>query len=228
MKITFIGNSHVAQLNVPKMTNDIYSIDAINSGGASIKGLLNPNSKLQLSKRIDDHYNKNKQNIFIYFLGQVDVEFGFFYKQWKEKRIFTIDEYTDILISTYETYLLEHQHYNFIILPINPNVITDIKHNYIVSFTQNHALTEYGEKTNIKFENLKYLYNLSYEELCYNNKLFNKKLKKMCLKNNFKFIDFIPILLDNDGNVKKQYKPKHIDHHLVCHDTKILEYILLI
>ncbi len=57
MKITFIGNSHVAQLNIPKMPNDIYSIDAINSAGSSIKGLSNPNSKLQLSKRIDHHYN---------------------------------------------------------------------------------------------------------------------------------------------------------------------------
>lgn len=232
MKITFIGNSHISQLNIQNPTTGALrfsNIDVIDAAGASIKGLSNPNSKLQLSKRIDHHYNKNKQTIFIYFLGQVDVEFGFFYKQWKEKRTFTIDEYTDILISTYETYLLEHQHYNFIILPINPNVITDIKHNYIVSFTHPKdpsQIVEYGEKTNIKFENLKYLYNLSYEELCYNNKLFNKKLKKMCLKNNFKFIDFIPMLLDNDGNVKIQYKPKHIDHHLVCHDTKILECIL--
>ena len=112
--------------------NSIYAI------GASIKGLTNPNSKLQLNKAIDEYHTKNAQSTLIFFLGQVDVEFGFFYKQWKEQRTFSIDEYLDDLISHYETYLLKHLHYKFIILPINPNVITDIKHNYKVSFLQNN------------------------------------------------------------------------------------------
>jgi len=150
----------------------------------------------------------------------VDIEFGFFYKQWKQQ---TIDEYIDDLLRHYETYLLQHNHYNFLILPI---VITDIKHNYKISFLEDNGKSGYySEKTDLKFKNVQYLYNLSYEQLCYNNKLFNKKLKHMCLKNNFKFIDFIPLLLDN-GNLKQQYKPKHVDHHLVCKDTSILEYIL--
>jgi hypothetical protein len=179
-----------------------------------------------LNKQIVEYYNKNPQSTLIYFLGQVDIEFGFFYKQWKEQTKINIDDYIDDLISDYETYLLKHN-YNFIILPINPNVITDIKHNYKVSFLEDNGKSGYySEKTHLKFEDVKYLYNLSYEQLCYNNKLFNKKLKQMCLKNNFKFIDFIPILLDNDGNLKQHYKPKHIDHHLVCNDTTILEYIL--
>ena len=226
MQICFISNSHINQFNLNKYKGP-YNINRIYSSGASIKGLTNPDSKLQLNKAIDEYYNKNTQSILIYFLGQVDVEFGFFYKQWKEQRTFSIDEYIDDLIGHYETYLLKHLHYKFIILPINPNVITDIKHNYKVSFLENNGKNGYySEETNLKFEDLKYLYNLSYEELCYHNKLFNKKLKCMCLKNNFKFIDFIPMLLDKDGNVKQHFKPKHIDHHLVCNDTSILEYIL--
>lgn len=225
MQLCFIGNSHISQFNLNKYNGD-FNIHSIYCLGASIKGLTNTHSKLQLNKQIDEYYNKHPHSTLIYFLGQVDIEFGFFYKQWKEQTIITIDEYIDDLIRHYETYLLQHNHYNFLILPINPNVITDIKHNYKISFLEDNGKSGYySEKTDLKFENLQYLYNLSYEQLCYNNKLFNKKLKHMCLKHNFKFIDFIPLLLEN-GNLKQQYKPKHVDHHLVCKDTIILEYIL--
>ena len=226
MHLCFIGNSHVGQFNLDKY-NGIHNINNIYSLGASIKGLTNPLSKLQLDKKIDEYYHKNPDVTFIYFLGQVDIEFGYFYKQWKIQKKISIEEFIDDLINYYQTYLLNHNNYNFIILPINPNVITDVKHNFKVSFLENYGKSGgYSEETNLKFEDVKDLYNLSNEELCYHNKLFNKKLKLMCLKNNFKYIDFIPILLDKDGSVKQMFKPKKVDHHLVCSDTSILEYLL--
>ena len=48
----------------------------------------------------------------------------------------------------------------------------------------------------------------------------------MCLNNNFKYIDFIPMLLNKDGSVKQNFKPINVDHHLVVNDTSILEYLL--
>mgnify|MGYP000861068337 CR=1 FL=1 len=226
MYLCFIVNSHGGQFNLDKY-NGIHNINNIYCLGSSIKGLTNPLSKLQLYKKIDEYYHKNPDVTFIYFLGQVDIEFGFFYKQWKIQKKISIEDYIDDLITCYQTYLLNHNNYNFIILPINPNVITDVKHIFKVCFLENNGKDAgYSEETKLKFDDVKHLYNLSHEELYYHNKLFNKKLKQMCLKNNFKYIDFIPMLLDKDGCVKQQFKPRHIDHHLVCNDTSILEYIL--
>ena len=49
----------------------------------------------------------------------------------------------------------------------------------------------------------------------------------MCIKNNFLYIDFWNIVMENETNVKSKYFPDHNDHHLIrTNDTELIDYIL--
>jgi hypothetical protein len=79
---------------------------------------------------------------------------------------------------------------------------------------------------NIKYEDVKNkFYNDSYKTRFNNHLLFNDKLKNMCNKNNIKYIDLCNILLNYDNNIKKEYIPNILDHHLVCCGDTMLNYI---
>ena len=61
-----IGNSHLSQFDNPHMKT-IYGY------GASILGLWNENSVLQLKKHILDYQKNNKNDILVFFLCQTDI-----------------------------------------------------------------------------------------------------------------------------------------------------------
>ena len=71
------------------------------------------------------------------------------------------------------------------------------------------------------------IYNDSYDIRFYNNKLMNDYLKSMCIKNNFLYVDFWHIIMENESEVKPKYLFEHLDHHLKRTDyTDMIEYIL--
>lgn len=213
-KLCFIGNSHIDQFHLDKQYTNIFN--AIYCMGASIKGLTNPQSKLQLSSLIDNFQDNNKDYSFVFFLGQVDIEFGYYYKCVKLNNKIDINEYIDDIIDKFQTYLLNRVKIPFYILSINPTVINNIEHNFNVSFRcPNGKEGFYSEvDTNISFEQYKFIYNDSYETRFEYNKLFNDKLEIMCKKNNFRFINLWNSLV-KDNKVIDKFIPKATDHHLV-------------
>lgn len=226
--ILLIGNSHVKQFcyNLKKYEFDIKTIEVV---GASIKGLVNINSQLKLKELILNFQNNNlEKNYFLcFFLGQVDVEFGYYYKCVKDNTKYDINEYIDDLIEKYYIFLKNDIVLPFCVISINPTVITDIEHNFRVSFKCNNGKNGYYSELNNKysFENFKHIYNDSYDKRFEYNKIFNDKLKKMCNKNNFKYIDLWNIITENN-KVRECYYPKKSDHHLVVNDTELFDYLV--
>lgn len=55
----------------------------------------------------------------------------------------------------------------------------------------------------------------------------NDYLKQMCIKNNFLYVDFWNIIMENEYEVQAKYLYEHDDHHLKkTNDTELIDYIL--
>jgi hypothetical protein len=223
MAVYFIGNSHLDQFKL----NTVNYVKPIAFLGASIKGLLNHSSKLQINSYIQTIIQKDIKLVFC--LGQVDVEFGYYYKCVIDKKKYDIDEYIDNLIKMYELYL-KTLSCKIYICCINPTVISNVEHIYKVCFTEKNG-KEGGYSdiiSNLKFEDIKDSYlNDSFETRWNMNLKFNQKLEIMCKQYNYIFINYWPLLLNNEGNLKNEYKPDFIDHHLRdCGSLELRDFVL--
>jgi hypothetical protein len=222
MSYCFIGNSHLDQFHVSNSVHKLYKT------GASIKGLVNPTSKLQLREDIQYFLNSHPNTTLVFFLGQVDIEFGYYYKCVIDQIKYDIQEYIDDLITKYESYL-KSLTCPIIVLPINPTVIQENLHIYRVCFTEDYGKPGYYSETvtDMPFESEKVqkFVNDSFDTRYSHNVLFNKKLEEMCQKHSFRFVDFWPYICE-DGILQSKYVPKNTDHHLVCQDSGLFEYVM--
>ena len=222
-ELLFIGNSHLSQFNLNRK-----NIHELRETGASIKGLVNPDSRLQLRHSINNFIDNNTSFSCVFFLGQVDIEFGYYYKSIVDNIKYNINDYYNDLIKKYESYLKSLK-CNFYILSINPTTIIDVTHIFNVCFRCNNGNIGYYSEHNINIvltDEIKSILDDSYEVRMLNNKLFNTKLEEMCLKNGFKYIDFWDFVTENN-KVKGKYMPSTNDHHLnIVDDTELLDYIL--
>lgn len=220
--IVFIGNSHLDQFNLClKSINYIYAL------GASIKGLVNSNSKMKLKEKISAHIQNHSNTILVFFLGQVDIEFGYYYKCVVDNIKYDINEYYDNLICIYESYLktLNNKIY---ILSINPTTIIDQVHTFNVCFRGSNGSNGYYSEVNhnYAYENdIFTMLNDSYQQRFLNTAIFNVKLNAMCIKNGYKFIDLWDQIVEND-KIKPKYMPTHNDHHLKNGDNQLIDYVL--
>ncbi len=229
-RICFIGNSHIDQFK-ENINGGLYpnvKIDKIYSVGASIKGLVNGNSTLQLKEKILDYQNENSEAILLFFLGQVDIEFGYYYKCVKDGKKYDIHEYVSDLVYKYLLFIKKNIRNKCYIISINPTVIRDIKHNFNVCFRCNNGNAGFYSELNsyITFDNYKdSIFNDDYNIRYNNNKLFNTILKEKCIRQNISYIDLWNIIVENE-KVKDIYFPTHIDHHLVVNTPIFTEHIL--
>ena len=203
-----IGNSHISQFNNLEMTT-LYGY------GASICGLYNENSKLQMKYKILDYQEKNPDRTLIFFLGQSDIEFIYYYKSIINKNKILIDDYIELYVNKYVDFVKLYIK-KPIILGINPTVIRDSSHIFNVNFRDDpsNINPSGGYYSNIIYDEVKDYYD-NFENRFNNNLLFNKKLKCTCEKNNVVYVDINDEVLNDDMTVKQIYKPIHDDHHLV-------------
>jgi len=150
MKLTLIGNSHLSQFKIENNQKaymqryNLKDIQFIYAQGASIRGLANPNSRLGLRNHIEKFIKENSDHFLIYTLGQVDIEFGYYYKCVKTNTQIDVYEYIKELVQIYEQYFKEQNHSNFALLGINPTVITDTKHSFEVNFKNPEVYSVYN------------------------------------------------------------------------------------
>lgn len=215
--LVFIGNSHISQFdifNIPDHYN--VSIDLLEFPGASIKGLLNNNSKTGLLEKIKSYNFENKLAIFI--LGQCDIEFGYYYKSVQNGVKLNIEDFIDDLIIKYDSYL-STVNFDFVLLGINPCVVEDIKYNFNVNwndpvcFTENQINDTGTLNYEIKIEDHLNIYNDDQVVRNNNHKLFNSKLKELCILRNYKFADLYDDITEND-KVMPEFLNPGLDHHL--------------
>ncbi len=226
MKYVFVGNSHLDKFCLKD--NEFINYDILYARGASIKGLLNKNSTTGLNQQIFNYENNNNNFIFCFHLGQVDIEFGYYYKCVKENTILNPVEFIDKIVEIYEIFLKSLKT-EIIVIGLHPSVIINLEHIFHVNFNdqmchQTNFIEETGELQNITFNSVEKLYK-TVEDLQKNVKLCNEKIKEMCLKNNFKFIDLFILLEESNGKCKREYLPNNLDHHIIPHKS-ILEYII--
>jgi hypothetical protein len=208
-KFCLIGNSHISQF-------DNSNLKYLYGYGASICGLYNENSVLQLKTKILHYQNENSNKTLVFFLGQSDMEFIYYFKSIKCNYKIPIDTFINLCIEKYiefiKTYIKKP-----IILGINPTVIKNNEHIFNVNFRDKNADGINPAGTNnlqIIYESVKHFYD-DYEVRFNNNLIFNKKLKETCEKNNIIYIDLMDEILDKNMKVKDLYQPNHVDHHLV-------------
>jgi hypothetical protein len=206
-KFCIIGNSHIDQFNNNKL-NILYGY------GASICGLYNINSTLKLKDNILNYQNLNPEKKMVFFLGQSDIEFIYYYKSIKNNNKLDINIFIDNLISNYIKFIVDYIK-NPIVLGINPTTIKNNEHIFNVNFREQTSNNPSGSYLNINYEDVKYFYD-TFEVRFNNNLLFNNKLKCECKKNNIIYVDLNDEIIDtNTMTVKEIYQPKHDDHHLV-------------
>lgn len=219
-RFCLIGNSHTDQFDENKLIDILYGY------GASICGLLNKNSVLKLSDRILEYQQKNPTKILVFFLGQTDIEFIYYFKSARQNEKLNINDFIDKLVEDYIYFIKNNITNKCVVLGINPNVILDNEHIYRVNFTEKSTINPNGyfdEKA--KYCNYQHIYNDDYATRFSYNIIFNNKLKEKCNENNINYCDINKYILDNNNTVKNEYMPNYVDHHLV--KNKNLFYYLL-
>jgi hypothetical protein len=220
-KFCLIGNSHTLQFD------EIILMDNIEAYGASIFGLFNENSVLKLKDSILNYQNNNPNKTLVFFLGQTDIEFIYYFKSVKKNVKLDIHAYIDDLIEKYIYFVKTNITNNCVILGINPHVIKDNIHIFNVNFRGNPTNIDPNGSYNEKyiFEDYLHIYNDSYEDRFKYNIEFNEKLKLKCEENNINFCCINKYILDENNNVKSEFCLPYLDHHLK--KNKILFYYLL-
>jgi len=223
-KFCVIGNSHLVQF-------DNQNMNILHGYGASICGLYNENSTLKLKEKILDYQEFNPEKTLVFFLGQSDVEFIYYYKSIKQQNKLDITDFLYDLVDKYVEFI-KYYIKKPIVLGINPTVTKSNEHIFQVNCRELNTINPNGSNLlNFNYDDVKDYYD-SFEKRFDNNLNFNKLLKCKCEKNNIIYIDLNDEILNEDMNVKEIYQPKDIDHHLIpnykLYDTlinKIKEYI---
>jgi len=225
-----VGNSHTDQFK-SFVDISLYPVTRIHFAGASIRGLLNPNSKTGLNliiKELDTRPN----NVFLFHLGQVDIEFCYYYKSVLANSKLDVSKFIFDTIQIYEQFLQKIKG-TPVVIGTNPTAIKDTRHIFRVNFKDimfhaNNKLQEVGEFVEERtYESSEHIYNDSIEKR--NQALFsmNDALKTMCIKNRWAFIDMMPILNEN-GILAERFQKPDLDHHVKYSDElgKYLSYRL--
>ena len=228
--LVFVGSSHLEQFkirdNQSLFHKNKYMVHTmIGKGGATIRGLVNENSTTGVNTYIREVDLKDK--IIIFHLGQVDIEFGYYYKSvlanYKLDKSLFIKE----IISRYETFLQTIDGIK-VIIGVNPTVIRDNRHIFHQNFKNgdyklllNEEMTHYIE--NLEFEHCSHIYNDSTEELNSFLKTLNDELKSMCKKYAYVFCNMWDILASSSDTILDEYRGE--GHHIMP-STKLTEYLI--
>jgi hypothetical protein len=215
--IYFVGNSHLDQFIVGSLNLPVPA-GTLCVPGASIRGLTNPVSRTGLNTMI--RTADKDEALFVFHLGQVDIEFGYFYKSALQGKKLDVDAYIEEMIQRYESFL-QSLRGKCMVIGVNPTVITDMVHIFRVNFqdavcSENNALQETGcWNTSATFDSLRHIYDVSQTELTGLLKMANTAIKSMCLRNGFRFLDVWPILADESDQVVREFRPTDLNHHIV-------------
>jgi hypothetical protein len=219
----FVGNSHLDQFCLDSSHGIVLCLP-----GASIKGLVNNNSTSGLNKKIEDF--NSKENTIIFHLGQVDFEFGYYYKSALNGKKLDKNAFIESIFKIFENYLLSLKS-EIIVIGLNPTVIQKTNQIFIVNFKDNmcwsnNKIQETGELNDISFESLMHIYDDDMSERNDFLKKANNCLKLICEKNHIPFLDLWPCLFDEEKQtIFTRFMPSREDHHLV-HSIFLRDYLL--
>ena len=215
--ITLFGDSHTLcfvglsirankYLLIDKYDNKIL-IKNRNHDSVSITGLSNNDSKLKYNTTIYNNVNNNVNDYYMFKLGQVDVEYIYYYKLFVKKENINIIDFFTKTVHNYILFLQSLSNKNIIVCGINLTSWTHIKYyiNYL-SYIINIDVNTISEL----------LKDFTLLEKQKNHLLFNNILEKKCIENNIKYFDLTNECCDirhNEISVKKEYLNVNNNHH---------------
>jgi len=203
--IKIFGDSHSRVFKKIKINN--YKIDCTSISGGTISGLPKRISTLQIRNKIIEYLEKNNPNILILKFGQVDIDLRYYYKLITSDKVIDKNIYIDDIILKYQQFIniiLKYIDINKIIIyGINPPALKSKKSFYIYT------------KRIISYNGYEKLYNNieTIQERTRFSKLFNNKLKKLCIINKIKYQEVFDELLGPDKIISDFYTNDN-DHHL--------------
>jgi hypothetical protein len=143
-----IGNSHLFQFDNPSL-NTLYGY------GASICGLYNNNSTLKLKEYILEYQDLNPEKYLVFFLGQSDIEFIYYYKCIKNNNKMDMNKFIDEIIEKYIQFIINNIK-KPIVLGINPTTIKTEEHIFNVNFRELNNNPAGSYLSNIQYEDVKH------------------------------------------------------------------------
>jgi len=172
----------------------IDNVKTIAFTGKSISGLVKKDDKNK-KKIISVIKNEKEKKCFIFFFGEVDLHFVFFYQIMTQNKILDFD----LLMKKYVEFIdrIKTDSKKIIIVPNNTpwtNVIKGLK-NY--GYMGDKTEEEIHEKTKEKYFNI--------ETVKINHKKITKSLKKYTKNTNIILINLEDRLLTPSGKIKKKY-----------------------
>jgi hypothetical protein len=222
--ITLFGDSHTLCFVGLSIKSDKYLlinkynknflIKNRNQDSVSITGLENKDSKLKYNAHILDNINSNINNYYVFKLGQVDVEYIYYYKLFVKKENVNIIDFYSKTVDNYISFLQRLPTKNIIVCGINLTSWSNIKYyiNYL-SYIINMDINTVS----------KLLENFTMLEKQKNHLLFNDILKSKCIENNIKYFDLTNEccnINENEITIKKEYININEDHHYNgCHQN---------
>lgn len=163
--------------------------------GASLTGFIKGKSLLNYREIIYNNIYKYKKDIHLLKLGQVDLEYIYYYKKYIKKENIDIYTYISDLLNNYIKILIFlNKKYNIVVCDLNFCSPTNW-YNYLISVLK--------IKINIDIN-----YNIKNEHILY----FNNLLEKLCNKNNIIFLKInlqSHFLIYNNLNNKYVGKDNH-------------------
>ena len=176
--LCFVGSSQKNKyLDIEYNNNKVLVIN-YNQDSVSISGLNKENPKLGYNKTIIKNIEKANNVYHLFKLGQVDIEYIYYYKLFVKKDIIAKDEFYEKIIYQYLNFL-QQLNVNIIICGSNLPGLTDIYSNvqylaYIIGIDACEIPKE-----------------LSLQDKCTDIINFNTKLKRICEQKNIKYFDLI-------------------------------------
>jgi hypothetical protein len=177
--LCFFGSSMQNKyLDIEYNNNKLLVINC-NQDSVTISGLNKEKSKLGYNNRIVQNIEKESNIYHLFKLGQVDIEFVYYYKLFVKKENISKDDFYEKIISQYLDFI-KNLNVNIIVcgsnLPGLPNIEANIKYlSYIIG---------------IDISEIK-KYNFSLQNKMEDVINFNNKLKKQCIKMNILYFDLI-------------------------------------
>ena len=198
MNILILGDSHTRYFQA--RTNSRFKYTVCTVAGATAQGAVNPNSKTNALALFESHLKENTRHDYVCtMLGEVDCGFVIWYRASKHK--VSIDSQIERSIANYADFLNKvASYYNpdrIIVLSAPLPTIKDNTNPNILSGARKEVTTPLGERTRLTHT-------------------YNEKLKQLCNKNGYKWIDVTKELLDPKTQVlhDKWRHPDPTDHHL--------------
>lgn len=177
--LCFVGSSLRNKYLYITYKNKNFIIKNASQDSVSISGLDKQSSKLSYNNTIRTNIDIKTSNYNMFKLGQVDVEYIYYYKIYKKHEIITKTEFYNDIITKYIKFLLS-LNVNVIVCGIN-----------LPGFKTNNEIIQYlSYVTNISE------YDLINKEITLQIKMkdalfFNNMLKQICLKFNIIYFDLI-------------------------------------